>query len=238
MRLALATAAALLVVSTAGAATAPQLTVFAAASLTEVFPGSTQTSGTASVAPTSSRSRSDRVRRRTCSRLRAPSSRRGSTARVSSKSRARSRPTSSCSSSRDRTPPVSRGVFDLRRKNVKLVIGTARVPIGAYTRDVLRRLGMTSVLQKVVSEEPDVKSIVGKVALGQADAGFVYATDVRPVADRARAIAIPAWAQPKVRYEIAVVSKSANRAAARAWVARLTQARARRLLHNAGFGIR
>jgi molybdate transport system substrate-binding protein len=130
-------------------------------------------------------------------------------------------------------------VFDLRRKSVKLVIGTARVPIGAYTRKVLRNLGMTSVLSKVVSEEQDVKSIVGKVALGEADAGFVYRTDVQPVKDRVRAIAIPAWAQPKVRYEIAVVSSSRNKAAARAWVRMiLTNARARRALQRAGFGLR
>jgi molybdate transport system substrate-binding protein len=129
-------------------------------------------------------------------------------------------------------------VFDLRRKSVKLVIGTARVPIGAYTRKVLRNLGMTSVLSKVVSEEQDVKSIVGKVALGEADAGFVYRTDVQPVKDRVRAIAIPAWAQPKVRYEIAVVCSSRNKAAARAWVRMiLTNARARRALKRAGFGL-
>ena len=130
-------------------------------------------------------------------------------------------------------------VFDLRRKSVKLVIGTARVPIGAYTRQVLRNLGMTSVLSKVVSEEPDVKSIVSKIALGEADAGFVYRTDVQPVRDRVRAVTIPAWAQPKVRYEIAVVSSSRNKAAARAWVRMIvTNARARRLLKQAGFGLR
>lgn len=127
-------------------------------------------------------------------------------------------------------------VFDLRRKNVKLVIGTARVPIGSYTRQVLRNLGMTSVLSKVVSEEPDVKGIVGKVALGEADAGFLYRTDVQPVKDRVRMIVIPAWAQPKVRYEVAVVASSRSKAAARAWVRMiLTNARARRLLKQAGF---
>ena len=135
-------------------------------------------------------------------------------------------------------PAGIRTVFDLKRKDVKLVVGTARVPIGAYTRDVLRRLGMGSVLTKVVSEEPDVKGIVGKVALGQADAGFVYTTDVRAASDRIRAIVIPPWAQPKVRYEVAVVRASKNRAAARAWVAHLSQGRARRILRSHGFGIR
>jgi molybdate transport system substrate-binding protein len=135
-------------------------------------------------------------------------------------------------------PAGLRSVFDLRSKSVKLVIGTARVPIGAYTRQVLRNLGMTSVLSKVVSEEPDVKSIVGKLALGEADAGFVYRTDVQPVRDRVAAIAIPARARPKVRYEIAVVRSSRNKVAARAWVRRLlTDKRARRLLSQAGFGL-
>ena len=135
-------------------------------------------------------------------------------------------------------PAGLRSVFDLRRKSVKLVIGTARVPIGAYTRQVMRNLGMTSVLSKVVSEEPDVKSIVGKVALGEADAGFVYRTDVQPVRSRVSAIAIPAWAQPKVRYEIAVVSSSRNKTAARAWIRKiLTNVRARSLLRQAGFGL-
>ena len=131
-----------------------------------------------------------------------------------------------------------RSVDDLRSKDVRLVVGTEAVPIGAYTRDVLRRLGLTSVLSKVVSEEPDVKGIVGKLALGQADAGFVYATDVKPVADRVTAIRLPARAQPSVRYEIAVVARSGNKAAARAWVRRLTAStRARRLLVRAGFAL-
>lgn len=135
-------------------------------------------------------------------------------------------------------PAGIRSVFDLRRKDVKLVIGGARVPIGVYTRDVLRRLGLSSVLAKVVSQEPDVKGIVGKVGLGQADAGFVYSTDYRTAADRLVPIGIPAWAQPKVRYEIAVVSRSTHKAPARAWIARLRAARAQRLLRIAGFGLR
>jgi molybdate transport system substrate-binding protein len=135
-------------------------------------------------------------------------------------------------------PAGLRSVVDLRTKEARLVIGTARVPIGAYTRDVLKRLGLTRVLANVVSEEPDAKGIVGKVALGQADAGFVYQTDVKPVADRVIAIQLPARAQPKVRYEIAVVTASANRAAARAWITALRSKRASTLLASAGFGRR
>jgi molybdate transport system substrate-binding protein len=135
-------------------------------------------------------------------------------------------------------PAQIKSVFDLRRSGIKLVIGTATVPIGAYTRQVLSRLGITSaVLKNVVSEESDVKGIVSKVALGQADAGFVYVTDARPVAGDVKKIAIPAWSQPKVRYEIAVVARSSNRAAAQAFVNELGTKRGRRLLVANGFGV-
>lgn len=126
-------------------------------------------------------------------------------------------------------------VYDLKTKNVKLVIANASVPVGAYTRTVLRRLGLLSVLSKVVSQESDVKAVTGKVALGQADAGFVYVTDARPVSDRVTVIRIPAWAQPRVRYEIAVVSASRNKAAARAWVKGILSAKGQAALKNAGF---
>jgi molybdate transport system substrate-binding protein len=129
-------------------------------------------------------------------------------------------------------------VFDLaRRPSLRLVIGDAKVPIGAYTRQVLARLGLTRVLSKVVSKEPDVESIVGKLAVREADAGFVYRTDVRAARSTLRAIAIPRRGQPSVRYEAAVVKASAHRPAARRWVRSLATAkRARSLLTKGGFG--
>jgi len=126
-------------------------------------------------------------------------------------------------------------VYDLGRKPVKLVVAGAAVPVGGYTRAVLRRMGLASVLSKVVSVESDVKAVTGKVALGQADAGFVYATDARAVSRDVTAIRIPAWAQPRVRYEVAVVSRSPNKAAARAWVAMLLSPKGQKALLNAGF---
>ncbi len=132
-------------------------------------------------------------------------------------------------------PAGIRSVYDLRRKPAKLVIAGPAVPVGGYTRTVLRRMGLTSVLSKVVSQESDVKAVTGKVALGQADAGFVYATDARPVASRVTVIRIPAWAQPRIRYEIAVVSRSSNKTAARAWIRRILSPRGQRVLKDFGF---
>ncbi len=126
-------------------------------------------------------------------------------------------------------------IYDLRSKPVKLVVAGAAVPVGGYTLTVLRKMGLSSVLDKVVSRESDVKAVTGKVALGQADAGFVYVTDARPVRDQVSVIRIPAWAQPRVRYEIAVVSKSPNKTAAHAWIRRVLSAKGQTALKNAGF---
>jgi len=71
-------------------------------------------------------------------------------------------------------PTGIQSVDDLRNPDVKLVIGAEGVPIGDYTRTVLENMGATDVLEQVVSEEDDVKGVVGKVSLGEADAGFFF----------------------------------------------------------------
>ncbi len=129
-------------------------------------------------------------------------------------------------------------VYDLRRQGVKVVIGDRGVPIGAYTRQLLDALGVTdAVMRNVVSQETDVKGIVSKVALGEADAGFVYVTDARPVASKVRKVLLPGWAQPLIRYEIAVVSSTPRKVGARAFIRKVTSKRGRLLLKRAGFGL-
>jgi molybdate transport system substrate-binding protein len=135
-------------------------------------------------------------------------------------------------------PAHIRSVYDLRREGVKIVIGDGTVPVGAYTRQILDALGITAdVTRNVVSQETDVKGIVTKVALGEADAGFVYLTDAKPVASRTRSIALPIWAQPAIRYEVAVVKASSRPLAAKALVKKLLSKRGRLLLKQAGFGL-
>jgi molybdate transport system substrate-binding protein len=135
-------------------------------------------------------------------------------------------------------PAGIRSVYDLRRPGVKVVIGDRALPIGTYTREILDALGITAdVTNNVVSEETDVKSIVAKVALGEADAGFVYRTDAKPVSSRTRVIALPNWAQPAIRYEVGVVKTSSHPAASRAFIAKLVSKRGRLLLAKAGFGL-
>jgi molybdate transport system substrate-binding protein len=133
-------------------------------------------------------------------------------------------------------PAGIESVDDLRKKGVKLVIGAEGVPIGDYTRTVLENMGASDVLDQVVSEEDDVKGVVGKVSLGEADAGFVYVTDVKPVADKVTAIELPAEAQAEVKYEIAVVKDAQHHDAAHAFVEQVLGEQGQATLAAAGFG--
>jgi molybdate transport system substrate-binding protein len=137
-----------------------------------------------------------------------------------------------------RNPARIATVGDLaKRPSLRLVVAGPKVPIGLYTREVLKRLGLLRVLRKTVSLEPDVKGIVGKVALGEADAGFVYATDVRPVASKVRVIRFPRRAQPTVVYEAAIAAQPRDVEAAQAFVIALLGGDGRRALRAAGFGL-
>jgi molybdate transport system substrate-binding protein len=132
-------------------------------------------------------------------------------------------------------PAHVRTVADLRRKGVKLVVAGATVPVGKYTLQVLAKLHETAVLKHVVSRETDVRGVLAKVALGDADAGFVYATDARTVPGKVKVIRLPARGQPNVEYGIAVVRSSRHMAAAEAYVAKLLAAPAQTRLRAAGF---
>jgi len=130
-------------------------------------------------------------------------------------------------------------VYSLRGGGKKLAVGAAGVPIGAYTRSLLKRLRLSSVLTRnTISLESNVANITAKVALGSADAGFVYTTDARSVAGRAKAIRLPTWAQPPVRYQGCVVKRSgADSAGAAAYLERLVSGEGRTVLKQYGFGL-
>lgn len=127
-------------------------------------------------------------------------------------------------------------VGDLAAEGVELVVAGPGVPAGDYTLRLLDALGRRGVLARVVSEEADVRGVVGKVALGEADAGFVYATDVAPFANEVEVVELPAEAQPEVEYTVAVVRGSGREPEARAFVERLLGAGGRAALAEAGFG--
>jgi molybdate transport system substrate-binding protein len=138
-------------------------------------------------------------------------------------------------------PTASRlgSLEDLERRGVRVVVGAPSVPVGAYTREVLARLGAERarrILANVRSEEPDVKGVVVKLAQEAADAGFVYRTDVAAADDRVRAIALPARLEPEVTYAAAPVRSAQRRRLARAFVEGLVSGRGAEELREAGFG--
>jgi molybdate transport system substrate-binding protein len=132
-------------------------------------------------------------------------------------------------------PANIHSVYDLQRQGVKLVVAAPGVPVGDYTRVVLHNLGLDDVLSNVVSNETDVRGVLAKVALGEADAGFVYTTDARTVRGRVATVGIRRSAEPIVRYAVAVVKSSAHKPAARAYVRRLLGKPAQKVLRAAGF---
>ena len=126
-------------------------------------------------------------------------------------------------------------VYGLKRAGIKLVIAGPKVPVGAYTRKVLKNLKLTSVLKNVVSQESDVREVLAKVALGEGDAGFVYATDARTVPGKVKTIRIPSRGKPQVQYGICVVSASGHKAAAHGFVEKVLSSRGQRILRRFGF---
>src|SRR6266581_1523141 len=108
---------------------------------------------------------------------------------------------------------------DLARKGIKIDLEAVTVPAGKYSRQALDNLSKSpdygsgygsAVLANVVSEETNVKAVVQKVQLGEADAGFVYRTDVTPaIANQVTVIDIPDPYNVIAQYPIAVVKNSA-----------------------------
>ncbi len=132
-------------------------------------------------------------------------------------------------------PQHINSVGGLERPGLKIVMAAAGVPVGDYTRKVLKRLGLSDLVGKAVSQETDVREVLAKVVLGEADAGFVYATDAKTVKGKVSLVGIPSSAQPQVLYAAAAVKTSSHLQAAKAWVKRLLSKRAQKKLRAAGF---
>jgi molybdate transport system substrate-binding protein len=116
-------------------------------------------------------------------------------------------------------PANIHSIYDLAKTGVKLDVAGPGVPVGSYTLQILKNMNLTAAVTKnVVSQETDVREVLAKVALGEADAGFVYSTDAKTVPGKVQVLKVPAWAQPKVQYGICVVSKSGDKTDAQAFI--------------------
>jgi len=122
---------------------------------------------------------------------------------------------------------------DLAREGVVTVLCAPEAPCGALARALLAEAGVNFT---PASLEENVKGVMAKVTLGEADAGIVYETDVR-AAGSAEGVTIPEAADARFEavYPAAVIRSSTARAAARDFVAHLLTPKAQRRLRDAGF---
>jgi molybdate transport system substrate-binding protein len=133
---------------------------------------------------------------------------------------------------------------DLARAGVKLVLAAEAVPAGRYSREMLVRLtgrpGFAPdfdrrAIANVVSEEENVKGVVAKVQLGEADAGVVYRSDVSGgIAGRFRLLDIPDEANVIASYPIVALAASSHPEAARAFIELVRGPEARAILARHG----
>jgi len=137
------------------------------------------------------------------------------------------------------------GLVDLARSGLKLVLAQAEVPVGMYARQAICKAAAdtatygedfaTAVTANIVSEEENVKAVASKVALGEADAGIVYTTDVTAdIAASVLVITIPAAVNVVANYPIAPV-KGGNADLAAAFIAYLLGPDGQAILHQYGF---
>jgi molybdate transport system substrate-binding protein len=129
---------------------------------------------------------------------------------------------------------------DLVRRGTKVVLAAEQVPVGKYSREALRKLAAAPgfptdygrrVVGNVVSQEENVKSVVSKVQLGEADAGIVYRSDITPaVARYVRQLDIPDEFNVIAEYPIAVTKPARNAESARLFVALVRSETGQRVL--------
>ena len=124
------------------------------------------------------------------------------------------------------------GLNDLAKPGLIVVLAAPTVPAGKYALEALQKAGVTV---RPASLEVDVRAALNKVALGEADAGVVYVTDVKSAGARVSGVEIPEQYQVIARYPIAVVKDSKNPRLARAFVDYLLSDEGRTLLAEFGF---
>ncbi|MGI9117819.1 MAG: molybdate ABC transporter substrate-binding protein [Gaiellales bacterium] len=121
----------------------------------------------------------------------------------------------------------------------RLAVGGRNVPLGIFTRTLLGKLGLGRALQRnTISQYQRATDVVAAIALGSAQAGFVYTTDWYANPTKLLQIPVPASAQPLIRYEACAVERpGADTAGAQRVIARLLSLNGRQLLFNAHFGL-
>jgi molybdate transport system substrate-binding protein len=121
---------------------------------------------------------------------------------------------------------------DLASSGLKVVLAAPEVPAGRYAAEILGKAGVTV---QPVSQEDNVKAVVTKVSLGEADAGIVYVTDVTAGGDKVEGVEIPEDQNVLAAYPIATVKGGSARDQAQAFVDLVLSAEAQPVLEEHGF---
>lgn len=138
---------------------------------------------------------------------------------------------------------------DLARPGVQLLLADEAVPAGQYSREVLRKVTASgeygaayeqAVLNNVVSFEQNVRGVLTKISLGEADAGIVYVSDLHAHNSNADttellAVEIPARYNVDAAYSIALVGAGPNRSLAQSFVEFVTSPAGQSILADHGF---
>jgi molybdate transport system substrate-binding protein len=129
-------------------------------------------------------------------------------------------------------PAKVTSVSDLAKSSVKVALCQPQVPCGVVASEVFKNAGITV---KPVTLQPDVKSVLTQVELGNVDAGMVYVTDVKAAGSKVRGVAIPASENASTLYPIAPISNSKEKAIAQSFVAYVLSPAGQSVLTAAGF---
>jgi molybdate transport system substrate-binding protein len=129
-------------------------------------------------------------------------------------------------------PRGVKGLDDLASPDLKVVLAAAEVPAGKYAQQVLEKAKVTV---KPVSQEDNVKAVVTKVALGEADAGIVYVTDVTAGGDKVEGVDIPENLNVLATYPIATVKASKAQDKAQAFMDLVLSDQGQQVLKKYGF---
>ena len=126
-------------------------------------------------------------------------------------------------------PKQIAGMSDLAHSGLVIVLCAPAVPCGRYAAQALQKAGVTP---KIASQEADVKAVVSKVALGEADAGIVYVTDVRAAGTSVQGVDIPQGMNVIADYPVALLKDSQNVPGAKAFIAYVLDEGQRTLLRH------
>jgi molybdate transport system substrate-binding protein len=129
-------------------------------------------------------------------------------------------------------PKNVQGLDDLADPDLKVVLAAPEVPAGKYAAEAL---GKAEVTVKPVSQEDNVKAVVTKVSLGEADAGIVYVTDVTAGGDKVEGVDIPEDQNVTATYPMATVKASKAPEAAQAFMDLVLSAEGQQVLKEHGF---